>query len=367
MLHKLRGLGFSAVVYEAGDGVGGTWYWNRYPGARCDVESINYSYSFDPELEQEWEWTERYATQPEILRYANHVADRFDLRRDIQFETRVESAAFDEGDAALARHAPTRATTSRPSTSSWPSAACRRRRCRRSPASTTSRATGTTPVTGPTRASTSPASASASSAPGRRRSSRSRSSPSRPSQLTVFQRTPNFSLPAKNAPLDPQMIAELKARYPRAPPGGPRERASACPTRCPSSRRSRSSEEERDGDVRATASRPGSLVGMLLALQRPDHGQGGQRHGRRVRARSGSARSSPTPRSPRRCARPTTRSAPSGRASTPNYYATYNLPHVQLVDLKKTPLVEVTERRACARASRSTSSTRSCSPPASTP
>ena len=71
-------------MFEAGDGVGGTWYWNRYPGARCDVESINYSYSFDPELEQEWEWTERYATQPEILRYANHVADRYDLRGDIR-------------------------------------------------------------------------------------------------------------------------------------------------------------------------------------------------------------------------------------------------------------------------------------------
>ena len=88
MLHKLRQLGFSAVVFEAGADLGGTWYWNRYPGARCDVESINYSYSFDPELEQEWEWTERYATQPEILRYANHVADRFDLRRDMQFSTR---------------------------------------------------------------------------------------------------------------------------------------------------------------------------------------------------------------------------------------------------------------------------------------
>lgn len=96
MLYSLRELGLSARVYEAGDGVGGTWYWNRYPGARCDVESLEYSYSFSPELEQEWEWTERYPTQPEILRYANHVADRFDLRRDIQFNTRVSGAHFDE-------------------------------------------------------------------------------------------------------------------------------------------------------------------------------------------------------------------------------------------------------------------------------
>jgi cation diffusion facilitator CzcD-associated flavoprotein CzcO len=96
MLHRLRKLGLTARVYEAGSGVGGTWFWNRYPGARCDIESMEYSYQFSDELQQEWEWTERYATQPEILRYIEHVADRFDLRRDIQLETRVLSAAFDE-------------------------------------------------------------------------------------------------------------------------------------------------------------------------------------------------------------------------------------------------------------------------------
>ena len=85
----------SARVFEAGSGVGGTWYWNRYPGARCDVESMQYSYSFSPELQQEWQWSELFASQPEILRYANHVADRFDLRRDIQFDTRVTEARFD--------------------------------------------------------------------------------------------------------------------------------------------------------------------------------------------------------------------------------------------------------------------------------
>ena len=89
-------------MFEAGSGVGGTWYWNRYPGARCDVESMEYSYQFSDELQQEWEWTERYAAQPEILRYANHVADRFDLRRDIQFDTRVRAAAFDEAHGPLA-------------------------------------------------------------------------------------------------------------------------------------------------------------------------------------------------------------------------------------------------------------------------
>src|ERR1043166_5606574 len=96
MLHRLRSLGFSARVFEAGSGVGGTWYWNRYPGARCDVESMQYSFSFSEELDQEWNWSEKYAPQPEILAYANHVADRFDLRRHIVFDTRVTAATFDE-------------------------------------------------------------------------------------------------------------------------------------------------------------------------------------------------------------------------------------------------------------------------------
>ena len=84
------------AVYEAADGVGGTWYWNRYPGARCDSESYYYSYSFSDEIQQEWEWTCRYPDQPEILRYLNYVADKLDLRRDIQFNTRVTAAVYNE-------------------------------------------------------------------------------------------------------------------------------------------------------------------------------------------------------------------------------------------------------------------------------
>ena len=96
MLFRLREMGYHARVYEAAADVGGVWYWNRYPGARCDVESLQYSYSFSPALEQEWVWTEKYAGQPEILRYIQHVADRFELRRDIEFNTRVRSATFNE-------------------------------------------------------------------------------------------------------------------------------------------------------------------------------------------------------------------------------------------------------------------------------
>ena len=94
-LHRLRGLGLKARAYEAGDGIGGTWFWNRYPGARCDVESLEYSYSFSNDLQQEWKWPERYGTQAEILKYINHVADRFDLRSLVQLKTRVTSAVFD--------------------------------------------------------------------------------------------------------------------------------------------------------------------------------------------------------------------------------------------------------------------------------
>ncbi|MGI8662099.1 MAG: flavin-containing monooxygenase [Acidimicrobiales bacterium] len=96
MLHEVRGLGLSTRVIESGSGVGGTWYWNRYPGARCDIESMEYSYQFSEELQDDWEWTERYASQPEILSYIEHVTDRFELRRDITFDTSVTAATWDD-------------------------------------------------------------------------------------------------------------------------------------------------------------------------------------------------------------------------------------------------------------------------------
>lgn len=94
-LHRMRGLGMTARVFEAGSGVGGTWFWNRYPGARCDIESLEYSYAFSDELQQDWTWPERYATQPQILAYIEHVAERFDLLRDVQLNTRILAAGFD--------------------------------------------------------------------------------------------------------------------------------------------------------------------------------------------------------------------------------------------------------------------------------
>ena len=95
-LYRLRELGLRVRVFEAGTGVGGTWYWNRYPGARFDSESYSYQYSFSQELLEEWSWSEHFAGQPETLRYLNHVADKFDLRRDIQFRSRVTAAHYQE-------------------------------------------------------------------------------------------------------------------------------------------------------------------------------------------------------------------------------------------------------------------------------
>ena len=212
MLYRLRELGFSVRVFEAGSGVGGTWYWNRYPGARCDVQSMEYSYQFSEELQQEWSWSEKFSTQPEILRYANHVADRFDLRRDIQFETRVESAHFDaendtwkietdRGDSLRARYC-VMATGCLSShnvpdfpglsdfegevlhTGTWP----------HEPVDFSGKRVGII-GTGSSGIQSIPVVAE------------------QAEHLTVFQRTANFSIPAHNGPLDREYEAAIKGQY----------------------------------------------------------------------------------------------------------------------------------------------------------
>ncbi|MCY3623998.1 MAG: NAD(P)/FAD-dependent oxidoreductase [Gammaproteobacteria bacterium] len=213
MLHRLRGAGFRTRVVEAGGGVGGTWYWNRYPGARCDVESMEYSYSFSNELQQEWEWTERYAGQPEILRYANHVADRFDLRRDITFHTRVAGAVFDEGEKRWLVTTDTGESVSASfvvmATGCLSSANLPDFEGRDSFSGETYH-TGRWPPEGVDFA-------------GKRvgiigtGSSAIQAIPiiaAEAKRLTVFQRTPNYSIPARNKPLDPEYVREIKAEYP---------------------------------------------------------------------------------------------------------------------------------------------------------
>ena len=209
MLHRLRQLGFSARVFEAASGVGGTWYWNRYPGARCDVESLEYSYSFSPELEQEWQWTERYASQPEILRYLNHVADRFDLRRDIQFETRVTAATWTKRRTA-GRSKRTAASACPRSFASWRPAAFRRRRCPTLKACETFQGNYYQTSQWPHEGVDFSGQRVAVIGTG---SSAIQSIPviaQQASHLFVFQRTPNFSVPAHNGPLPPEVLEDWK-------------------------------------------------------------------------------------------------------------------------------------------------------------
>jgi cyclohexanone monooxygenase len=212
MLHRLRTMGIAATVLEAGSGVGGTWYWNRYPGARCDVESMEYSYQFSDDLQQEWEWSERYAAQPEILRYANHVADRFDLRRDIRFDARVKSAIFDDADnrwlIETSDGARTRAAFcimatgclsapnqpaiagldafegARYHTGKWPHEGVDFTGQRVAVIGTGSSAVQSIPIIA-----------------------------AQAEHLFVFQRTPNYAIPAHNAPLDPEVRRAVKADY----------------------------------------------------------------------------------------------------------------------------------------------------------
>ncbi|MFP6772041.1 MAG: NAD(P)/FAD-dependent oxidoreductase [Alphaproteobacteria bacterium] len=223
MLHRARGLGLAARVFEAAGGVGGTWYWNRYPGARCDVESMQYSYQFSDELAAEWEWSERYSAQPEILKYANHVADRFDLRGNMQFDTRVETAHFDETSGRwniatsdggqwsaqfVVMATGCLSSANKPNidgldsfrgdtyhTGQWPHEGVDFTGKRVGVIGTGSSAIQSIPIMA-----------------------------AQADHLTVFQRTPNYMVPAHNGPLDQAYAAEVKADY-----GALRDRARTRP------------------------------------------------------------------------------------------------------------------------------------------
>ena len=212
MLHRLRKSGFNARVVEAGSGAGGTWFWNRYPGARVDIESMQYSYKFSDELAQEWNWSERYATQPELLTYVAHVIERFQLADGIQYNTRVNSAKFNDstglwdidtndGQLIQARHCIMAtgclSSTNEPSfpgqnsfkgetyhTGRWPKEGV--------------------DFTGKTVVVIGTGSSSIQSIPEIAKQAK---------QLYVLQRTANYSVPAHNQPLDPAYVADIKANY----------------------------------------------------------------------------------------------------------------------------------------------------------
>lgn len=338
LLHRLRRLGLTVQVYEAASDVGGTWWWNRYPGARCDIESMDYSYSFSPELEQEWTWSERYATQPEILRYADHVADRFDLRRDIQFDTRVTAARWDDGaarwhvDTDRGDHVSARfcimavgclSAAKRPEidgidsfagesyhTAHWPHEGV----------DVTGRRVGVI-GTGSSGIQAIPLLAA------------------QAAQLTVFQRTPTYAVPARNAPLDPDVGRQLKATY--------REHREAA-------RHSYGGVLVEPGTESALAVGPderqaafdaawdsGTLFGLLTTFNDlmviPEAND--------LVASYVRDRIHEIVADPEVADRLSPSTYPIGTKRLcldTDYYATYNRPNVELIDLQETPIVEIT-------------------------
>nr|WP_223208142.1 NAD(P)/FAD-dependent oxidoreductase [Actinopolyspora erythraea] len=337
-LYRLRGLGLRVRVFESGSDVGGTWYWNRYPGARCDVESMSYSYSFSPELEQEWTWTEKYAAQPEILRYVEHVAERFDLRRDITFDTRVTDAHYDEharrwlvrtdtGEAVSGRFlvmATGCLSVSKPPelpgierfagpvhhTARWP----------REGVDLTGRRVGVI-GTGSSGIQVIPELAE------------------QAAELTVFQRTPNFSMPAFNRPLREDEVAARKADY-RGWRAAQRDSYSGVP-REPAERSALDDPPARHEETYRRGWREGSLFGILgsyadILTDRAANETAAEFVRARIRDRV---------HDPETAEKLSPRGLPIGTKRPcldTGYYETFNREHVHLVDLRTTPLTEVT-------------------------
>ena len=339
LLHRLRTMGLSAVVFEAGTDVGGTWYWNRYPGARVDVESLAYSYSFDPDMEQDFEWQERYPTQPEILRYAQYVADRFDLRKDIVFRTRVASAHYDEDsrtwsvrteheDAVTARFL-VMATGCLSSsklpeipgldtfkgatyhTAHWPHEGVDFSGKRVGLIGTGSSGVQSIPVIAEQAA-----------------------------DLTVFQRTPAYSLPARNRELRPDEITEMKENY-RTYRQAQKESGFGVPTPVPTKSALEVSEAERHARYEE-AWESGSLVNLLttytdLAVDQEANDTAKRFIHRKIHevVEDPQTAADLCPEYPVGTKRP---------CLDTSYYETYNRPDVHLVNLQREPLVEVTEK-----------------------
>jgi cation diffusion facilitator CzcD-associated flavoprotein CzcO len=336
--HRLHQLGLTIRGYEAAADVGGTWWWNRYPGARCDVESMDYCYSFSPELEQEWTWSERYATQPEILRYVNHVADRFDLRRDIQFETRVTAATWDEaaqrwhvandrGDQIAARYCIMAtgclSTAKQPEvegietfrgpifhTGRWPHEGVDFSRLRVGVVGTGSSGIQSIPVIAELAA-----------------------------HLTVFQRTPNFTMPAKNAPLDPKAVKARKARASEIRQAMRESRAGVV-VPMPEDSALAVDDAAREAQFeRAWGS--GTLYGMVAAFNDLLIDQDAND----TAAEYVRARIRELVKDPEVAERLSPRNHPFGTKRPcldTDYYATYNRDDVTLVDVRSTPIVAIT-------------------------
>jgi cation diffusion facilitator CzcD-associated flavoprotein CzcO/acetyl esterase/lipase len=339
LLIRLRRAGLTAVALEAADDVGGTWYWNRYPGARCDIQTTDYSYTFDPELESAWQWSEKYATQPEILRYLGFVADRYDLRRDIRFGTKVETATWDE---AAQRWLLT--------TDNGKSVSCRyyimASGCLSAPKPPEIDGvgdfkgeiyfTGRWPHDGVELAGKRVAVIGTGS-------SGVQSIPKIAEQaahLTVFQRTPNFAFPAHNGPSPADRVAALekdradyRAQARMSLSGVPLERATAFSWQL-------SDAERRQRFEKALAA--GDLVAMLSQLWAD---QGGDLEGNALAADLLRERIHSIVKDPETAEALTPRDHPFGSKRPcleTDYYATFNRPNVTLVNLRQEPIQAIT-------------------------
>ena len=339
MLHKLRGLGFDTVVVERADGVGGTWYWNRYPGARCDVESMQYSYSFDPELEQEWDWSERYSGQPEILRYANHVADRYNLRRDIRFDTTVEQVDWDEKSRQwllrtdrgsyrarfVVMATGCLSTTNKPAfdgaetfsgptyhTGNWPHHDVDFEGQSVAVIGTGSSAIQAIPIIA-----------------------------EQCRELTVFQRTPNYSVPARNQPLDPAERTEWKSNY-RERRATMLEQPAAMVLRLPD--KEDLAKEASEQEFAECLEERWDVGGFTFYRGYSDiilDTESNDRVAEFVRGKIAQVVDDPEvaaklmPHNTIACKRP---------CLDTHYYETFNQPHVRLVDVSQTPIERISEK-----------------------
>ena len=338
MLYRLRALGMSVRVYERGDDVGGTWYWNRYPGARCDCESMYYSYSFSPQLEQEWHWTERYPAQPEILRYLQHVADRFDLRRDIRFATSVTRASYsqagncwlvqtDDGAEVSASFLisavgclsvlnnpdiPGADSFAGPQyhTGAWPHEGVDFTGHRVAVIGTGASGIQAIPVIAEAA-----------------------------SHLTVFQRTPNFMIPARNCPLDPELERRWKAHY-RAWRRIGRESAAGIPYPMSSRSALTDSQDERRAVYEAAWADGGLMFGARTYGDLRSSLEANDTAVQFLHSKIDEIVADPVVA---QMLKPT--GYPFGAKRLPldtNYYQTFNRPNVELVDLQRTPLEAIT-------------------------
>jgi cation diffusion facilitator CzcD-associated flavoprotein CzcO/acetyl esterase/lipase len=337
-LVQMRRAGFSAVVLETADDVGGTWYWNRYPGARCDILTVDYSYSWDPDLQEEWTWSERYATQPEILRYAQFVADKHDLRRDIRFNTRVESAEWNDDTNRWTIHTDTGADVtakfyvmatgclSMPKvpdiagtdrfggevyfTSTWPHGGVDFSGKRVAVIGTGSSGIQSIPIIA-----------------------------SQASELTVFQRTPNFSIPAHNGPITEDRLAEYH-KDPAAYREEARHSGIGVPRTPPDTSALAVSEEDRNAAYEEVWQR-----GELAFLQPyNDMGINAAANDTMRQFIHGKIRSIVKDPEVAELLCPTNHYFATKRPCLDTgYYETFNLPHVRLVDLHSQPIASITE------------------------